>query len=103
MKLQPGDMDALLINLAVTRDLADGKPLSYRMVDEGRVRQMQWEVVGKEPVTVDGASKQATKVVRRTDKREMYVWLVPGMPVPARVLQRENGIDTVDLTVKSVR
>ena len=42
-------------------------------------------------------------VVRRTDKREMYVWLVPGMPVPARVLQRENGIDTVDLTVKSVR
>ena len=103
VKLQPGDMDALLINLAVTRDLADGKPLSYRMVDEGRVRQMQWEVVGKEPVTVDGASKQATKVVRRTDKREMYVWLVPGMPVPARVLQRENGIDTVDLTVKSVR
>ena len=103
VKLQPGDMDALLINLAVTRDLADGKSLSYRMVDEGRVRQMQWEVVGKEPVTVDGASKQATKVVRRTDKREMYVWLVPGMPVPARVLQRENGIDTVDLTVKSVR
>ena len=101
--LREGDMDALLINLAVTRDLADGKPLSYRMVDEGRVRQMQWEVVGKEPVTVDGASKQATKVVRRTDKREMYVWLVPGMPVPARVLQRENGIDTVDLTVKSVR
>ena len=101
--LREGDMDALLINLAVTRDLADGKPLSYRMVDEGRVRQMQWEVVGKEAVTVDGASKQATKVVRRTDKREMYVWLVPGMPVPARVLQRENGIDTVDLTVKSVR
>ena len=103
VKLQPGDMDALLINLAVARDLAAGKPLSYRMVDEGRVKQMQWEVVGKEPVTIGGASKQATKVVRRTDKREMYVWLVPGMPVPARVLQRENGMDTVDLTVRSVR
>jgi hypothetical protein len=52
---------------------------------------------------IGGASKEATKVVRRTDKREMYVWLVPGMPVPARVLQRENGMDTVDLTVRSVR
>lgn len=103
VKLQAGDMDALLINLAVARDLAAGKPLSYRMVDEGRVKQMQWEVVGKEAVTIGGASKEATKVVRRTDKREMYVWLVPGMPVPARVLQRENGMDTVDLTVKAVR
>ena len=103
VKLQPGDMDALLINLAVARDLAAGKPLSYRMVDEGRVKQMQWEVVGKETVTVGGASKQATKVVRRSDKREMYVWLVPDMPVPVRVLQRENGMDTVDLTVRSVR
>ena len=103
VKLQAGDMDALLINLAVARDLAAGKPLSYRMVDEGRVRQMQWEVVGKEPINVGGTSKEATKVVRRTDKREMYVWIVPGMPVPARVLQRENGMDTVDLTIRSVR
>ena len=38
VQLQPGDMDALLVNLAVVRDLADGKPLNYRLVDEGRVR-----------------------------------------------------------------
>ena len=101
--LQAGDVDALLLNLAIARDAQAGKPLRYRMVDEGRVKQMQWEVVGKETVTVGGASKQATKVVRRSDKREMYVWLVPDMPVPARVLQRENGMDTVDLTVRSVR
>ena len=103
VQLKQGDMDALLVNLAVVRDLADGKPLKYRLVDEGRVRPLNWEVVGKEQVTVNGTPREATKVVRRTDKREMYVWLVPGMPVPARVLQRENGIDTVDLTVKSVR
>ena len=103
VKLQPGDMDALLINLAVARDLAAGKPLTYRMVDEGRAKPMNWDVVGKEKVSVGGVDKEATKVVRRTDKREMFVWIVPGMPVPARVLQRENGIDTVDLTVKSVR
>ncbi|WP_024868193.1 DUF3108 domain-containing protein [Pseudoxanthomonas suwonensis] len=102
VKLQPGDMDALLINLAVVRDLAAGRPLKYRMVDEGRVREMEWEVVGKEAVTVGGASKQATKLVRRTDKREMLVWIVPELPVPARVLQRENGMDTINLVLRSV-
>lgn len=102
VQLQPGDMDALLVNLAVVRDLADGKPLNYRLVDEGRVRPLNWEVVGKERIMVGDAAKEATKVVRRTEKREMYVWIVPGMPVPARILQKENGRDTIDLVVRSV-
>ena len=103
MKLQAGDMDALLVNLAVARDLAAGKPLTYRMVDEGRVRPLQWDVIGKEQVTVQGVSKEATKVSRRTDKREMIAWIVPGLPVPARILQRENGVDTMELTIRSLR
>lgn len=103
VKLQPGDMDALLINLAVARDLAEGKPLSYRMVDEGRVKPMRYEVAGKEQVTVGGKPHQATKVVRRDDKKETIAWIVPDMPVPARILQRENGQDTIDLTLKALR
>ncbi len=51
--LKAGDMDALLINLAIARDLAAGKPLTYRMVDEGRGQEpMTYRVVGKESVTV---------------------------------------------------
>ncbi len=103
VKLQAGDMDALLINLAVARDLAAGKPLAYRMVDEGRVKPMRYEVGGKEPVTVAGKTHQATKVVRRDDKRETIAWIVPEMPVPARILQRENGQDTIDLSLKALR
>ena len=41
-------------------------------------------------------------VVRRTEKREMYVWIVPGMPVPARILQKENGRETINLLVRSI-
>lgn len=103
VKLQAGDMDALLINLAVARDLAAGKPLAYRMVDEGRVKQMRYEVAGQEPVTVAGKRHQATRVVRRDDKRETIAWIVADMPVPARILQRENGQDTIDLTLKTLR
>lgn len=103
VKLQPGDMDALLINLAVARDLAAGKPLSYRLVDEGRAKPLRYEVAGKEQITVAGKPRQATKVVRRDDKRETIAWIVAEMPVPARILQRENGQNTIDLTLKALR
>jgi hypothetical protein len=99
--LQAGDMDALLIHLAVVRDVAAKRPLNYRLVDEGRAKAMRYEVAGTEAITVGGSSRQATKVVRRDDKRETLAWVVPGIPVPARILQRENGRDTIDLTLQS--
>ena len=39
VKLQAGDLDAMLLNLAIVRDVAAGKPLNYRMVDDGRAKQ----------------------------------------------------------------
>lgn len=100
--LQAGDMDALLVNLAIARDVKDGKPLNYRMVEGGKVRPMTYKVLGKEEVTVNGKAVQATKVSRVDGKKEMVVWVVPNMPVPVRMLQRENGADSIDLRIKSV-
>ncbi|MGE8281358.1 MAG: DUF3108 domain-containing protein [Stenotrophomonas sp.] len=102
IRLQNGDMDALLINLAIARDLAAGRPLTYRMVDDGRIKSMTYRVIGKENVTVDGQSKEATKVSRVDGDKEQIAWIVPGMPVPARLLQRENGQNALDLTIKSI-
>ncbi|KAB7762285.1 DUF3108 domain-containing protein [Xanthomonas maliensis] len=101
--LKTGDMDALLINLAITRDLAAGKPLSYRMVDEGRIKPMTYKVVGKETITVNGKQEQATKVSRVDGNKELIAWVVKDLPVPARLLQKENGQDSLDLTIKSLR
>ena len=100
--LRAGDMDALLINLAIARDLAAGKPLTYRMVDDGRIKPMTYRIIGKENVTVDGRAQEATKVSRVDGNKEQIAWIVPGMPVPARLLQRENGKDALDLTIKSI-
>src|SRR5690606_5066720 len=80
--LQEGDMDALLVNLAVVRDVAAGKPLNYRLVENGRVRSMDYKVAGKERITVGGSAREATKVVRASGDRETIAWIVPGMPVP---------------------
>ena len=99
--LQPGDMDALLVNLAIVRDVAAGKPLNYRMVENGNAKAMSYRVAGKEKITVAGKSRDATKVVRTSGKKEMIVWVVAGMPVPARILQRENGQDSIDLQIKA--
>ncbi len=101
LKLQAGDMDALLVNLAIVRDVAAGKPLRYRMIENGRAKPMNYQVAGKEQITVGGKPREATKVIRTDGDKQMVVWVVPDMPVPARILQRENGQDSIDLTIKS--
>ena len=101
--LQAGDMDAMLINLAIARDVQAGKPLVYRMVDDGRAKQMSYQVAGKESITIGGKAQQATKVSRTDGDRETVVWVVDGLPVPARILQRKNGSDEMDLQLKSFR
>ena len=102
VKLQAGDLDALLVNLAVARDAAAGKPMAYRMVDDGRVKQLSWSVAGKETLTIGGTSKQATRVTRTDGDKQTVAWVVDGLPVPARILQRKNGKDEIDLKIKSL-
>ena len=97
IKLQAGDLDALLVNLAVVRDVAAGKPMTYRMVDDGRVKPLTYTIAGKESITIGGKPQQATKVVGTSGNKQTIAWIVEGMPVPARILQRDKGQDTIDL------
>lgn len=102
VELQPGDLDGMLMNLVLVRDVKAGKPLDYRLVEDGRVRRQRFQVAGTEEIQVGGKSHQATRVVRRDGKREITAWVVDGLPVPARVLQRRDGKDHIDLRLKSV-
>lgn len=103
VSLQAGDMDGLLMNLALARDVAAGKPLNYRMVDNGVVRAQAYQTLGKETVTIGGKPRQATKVSRTSENKQVIVWVVEGLPVPARILQKKDGKDELDLVLKSVR
>ncbi|MEO5629674.1 MAG: DUF3108 domain-containing protein [Thermomonas sp.] len=102
VKLQAGDLDAMLLNLAIVRDVAAGKRLSYRMVDNGVARQQTYQNLGEENITVAGKARKATKVSRSSDNKLVTVWVVEGFPVPARILQQDNGKDALDLVLKSV-
>ena len=101
--LQAGDMDAMLINLALVRDVPGGKPLNYRMIENGKVSPQTWRVEGNEPVEVGGTSHQATKVTRTSGDKQMILWVVDGIPAPVRVLQRKDGKDEMDLRLNNVR
>lgn len=102
VKLKAGDLDALLVNLALARDVAAGKPLTYRLVDNGRAKQVSYQVAGKEQVDVGGKSRTATKVVHTDGDKQYLVWVVDGMPVPARIVQRRKGKDDIELRIESV-
>ena len=103
IKLQAGDVDGLLMNLAIARDAAAGKPLRYRMVDEGRVKPMAFTIAGKENITIGGKPRQATKLVSTNGNKQMLIWVVEGLALPARILQRKDGQDDIDLKIVSVR
>ena len=103
VKMQNGDMDALLVNLALTRDATTGRPMNSRLVENGRIKPLQYRVIGKENMTVAGKPVLATKVAQSSGNKQTIVWIVPDMPVPARILQRENGQDAIDLQLKSWR
>lgn len=97
--LREGDMSSLLMNLAVIRDAQPGKSLSYRVVDDGRVRDYQYAVAEQtEIVAVDDLSYDAMRVARTNGGNdETIFWVANGVPTPVRILRRENGQDTIDL------
>ena len=102
VKLQGGDLDTMLVNLAIAGDVAAGKPLNYRVVDDGRAKSMSFQIAGKDMITVSGKSQQATKVTRTDGNKQTVLWVVDGLPVPARILQRKDGRDDMDLQLKSL-
>lgn len=103
VRLQRGDLDGMLLNLALVRDFKAGKELSYRLVEDGRVRRRVFEPAGTEQVSVGGRNLKATKVSWNDGDRSITAWIAEDLPVPARILQQRDGRDHIDLRLKSVR
>lgn len=103
--LQPGDMSALLINLAIMRDAAPGATLHYRMVDLGRVREYVYQAAAEpETLAVGDMSYDALRVARTaSDGDQTVVWVASGVPTPIRILQRKDGEDEIDLRLVEYR
>ncbi|MCR6662761.1 MAG: DUF3108 domain-containing protein [Luteimonas sp.] len=101
--IRAGDIDGLLLQLALARDVPAGKPLNYRVIENGKARPMSFRRAGTENVTVNGRSMQATKVTQSSDGKTTTAWIVAGVPVPVRIVQAEGGSETVSLRLTSWR
>ncbi len=97
--LQAGDMNALLVNLAVVRDADAGKPLQYRVVDNGRARLQTFTTsAAKEVVTVGDLSYDAWRVSRTNAGSDgMDAWVSDNVPTPVRILQNDSDTGTLEL------
>lgn len=98
--LQPGDLSALLINLAIMRDARPGARMQYRFADVGRLRMHQYQAADStETVPVGDLSYDALRVWRSNASAgdAMVLWLANGVPTPVRIAQQEDGEDTIDL------
>lgn len=103
VKLQAGDVDGMTLNLAIVRDALAGKPMRYRLIENGKAKPLTFSNAGKESVTVGGKAMQATKVSGSDGNSRMTLWVVDGIPVPVRIQQQDDDGDTIDLRLQSVR
>lgn len=97
--LQDGDMNALLVNLAVVRDADAGKALQYRVVDNGRARVQAFTTSTiKEVVPVGDLSYDAWHVSRTNAGDDgMDAWVSDNVPTPVRILQKDSDTGTLEL------
>jgi hypothetical protein len=95
--LQAGDVDPLLFQLAVADDLAAGRPARYRVLENGRARLLAYRPLRSEPIAFAGRTRVASKLFASEGRKRYVIWVVPGLPVPVRLLQSEVGGDTIDM------
>lgn len=95
--LQAGDLDPLLLELALVGDVRAGRPTHYRVLENGRARQLDYRRLAPETVVVAGHSHRAIKLFASEGNKRYVAWVVPELPLPVRLLQNEPGGDTIDM------
>lgn len=103
IRLQRGDVDGMTLNLAIVQDALAGRPMRYRLVENGKVSTLSFTVAGREAITVAGRSMQALRVTSRDGDTSRTLWVVEDIPVPVRISQREDDGDTIELRLQSIQ
>ena len=103
VSLRPGDLDPLLLELALVEDVRAGRPTRYRVLENGRARLLDYRRLAVEPVTVEGRTYQAVKLFASEGGKRYVAWIVPGLPLPVRLLQSEPAGDTIDMRLVALQ
>lgn len=100
--LLAGDVDPLVLNVALAADVAAHRTPSYRMLENGRARILAYRRLRNETLVVGGRRVDTVKLFASEAGKQYVAWVAPGVPLPVRLLQHELGGDTVDLRMRAL-
>lgn len=101
VELQRGDMDALLVQLALVRDHQAGRAANYRILENGKARPAEFRRTGTETITVAGEPVRATRYVQARTGKTTTIWVADNIPTPVRLTQQEGSKETVRMALTS--
>jgi uncharacterized protein DUF3108 len=97
VKLDSDYLDKLTYQIQLQRDLIRGNtPLQYQVIDRGKIKQYNFEIMGEEIVDTALGSINTVKVhrVREDSDRETYLWFAPQMNyLLVQIWQNEDDDD----------
>ncbi|MEJ2379806.1 MAG: DUF3108 domain-containing protein [Gammaproteobacteria bacterium] len=80
MHVPDGALDKFSVQLAVMRDLADGRTkLDYDIADGGKLKNYRFKILGTEQITTRAGTFNTVKLmrIRENKKRKTYMWAAP--------------------------
>ncbi|MFQ5469172.1 MAG: DUF3108 domain-containing protein [Gammaproteobacteria bacterium] len=95
MTVPTGALDKLIYQYVMMLDLQKGQTtLEYKIADGGRLKDYQFDLVGKETIDTPLGSFKTVKYKRVNDKRGTVIWFAERLNyLPVRIEQQDNGND----------
>lgn len=106
IKVPPGTVDRMVLQLAVMHDLAEGRAtMSYPLVDDNHLKTYRFAVKGRERVHTQAGSFYTLRVERTHDPdKQTIFWCAPKLDyLPVKVLQKKKGGTALMLELESVQ
>lgn len=106
LDLEEGTVDKLSYQIALVRDLREGKKeFAYRIADRGDIRTINYKVIGEEKIDTPWGVQPTVKVQRvtLTNERVTILWLAPDLDyMVIKLIQDDNGTK-MSATIKELK
>jgi len=107
VKLKPTSIDGFTLQLALMLDLKKNKKqLDYLIVDDGRIKNYHFSIIGKEQIKTAAGTYQTIKLkrVRKNKKRTTYMWCAPKLNyLPVKIQHVEKNGSKFGMELTSVK
>lgn len=94
LNLPAGTIDPALLELRLMEDVAANRPLKYNVTEKGKVKNYQFQRLGKETINVPAGEFSCEKIQMTRDggERQTTLWLAPELGyAPAQIRHNEEG------------